>query len=112
MSARYTEKQAVLAVRRLTTSRLRSFVRADCVRPTETAEGIAFTDADLARLELLCELAEEFDLDEDALGIVLSLIDQLHGVRLELRGLAHALAEEPPEVQERVRRAWAKATGR
>ncbi|HUF55281.1 MAG TPA: chaperone modulator CbpM [Thermohalobaculum sp.] len=112
MSARYTEKQVVLAVRRLTKSRLRTFVRAECVRPVETADGIAFTDADLARLELLCELAEDFDLDEDALAVVLSLIDQLHGVRRELRGLARALAEEPPEVQERVRQAWLRATGR
>ena len=112
MRARYTEAQAVVAVGRLTATRLRAFVRADCVRPTETPEGPAFTDADLARLELLCELAEDFGLDEDALGIVVSLIDQLHGVRRELRGLALALSEEPPEVQERVREAWMRATGR
>ena len=112
MSARYSEEQAVTAVRRLTASRLRRFVRADCVRPTHTSDGPAFTEVDLARLELLCELAEDFDLDEDALAVVLSLIDQLHGVRHELRALALALAEEPPEVQERVRAAWWRATGR
>lgn len=112
MRARYTEEQAVLAVRRLTATRLRRFVQADCVRPTETAKGAAFTDADLARLELLCELAEDFELDEDALGLVLSLIDQLHGVRRELRGLVLALADEPPEVRERVRQGWLRATGR
>ena len=112
MRARYSEEQVVVAVGRLTESRLRTFVRADCVRPIETPEGPAFTEADLARLELLCELAEDFELDEDALGIVVSLIDQLHGVRRELRGLVLALAEEPPEVRERVRSAWARASGR
>ena len=112
MRARYTEEQAVLAVERLTATRLRAWVRSDCVRPTATPEGAAFTEADLARLELLCELSDDFGLDEDALGVVLSLIDQLHGVRRELRALALALAEEPPEVQERVRRAWTRAAGR
>ena len=112
MSARYSEKQAVLAVHRLTATRLRTFVRADCVRPQETAEGPAYTDADLARIELLCELSEDFGLDEDALGVVISLIDQLHGARRELRALALAVGDQPPEVRERVRAAYRRARDR
>lgn len=110
MTTHYTEEQVVLAVHRLTVRRLRGLVRAECVCPTETPDGPAFTEADLARLELLCDLAEGFDLDEDALGVVVSLIDQLHGVRRELRALALALSEEPPEVRERVRAAYLRAT--
>lgn len=109
--ARYSERMVVATVERLTVARLRRLVAADCVAPALSEDGPAYTDSDVARLELLCDLAEDFDLDDDALGLVLSLIDQLHGVRHELRILAEAVAAEPEEVRERIRSACGRARG-
>lgn len=112
MTRHYTEDEAVAAVGRLTVTRLRAFVAADCVTPALGEQGPVFSDADLARLDLLCDLAEDFGLEEDALALVVSLVDQLHGLRRELRALAEALESEPEEVRARVRAAYRRASGR
>jgi chaperone modulatory protein CbpM len=103
MTLRYTEAEVVATVTRLTATRLQAFIAAECVIPAHREGALVFDEADLARLELLCELAEDFELDEEALGLVMSLIDQVHGLRRQLRGLAGAVEAEPEAVRTRIR---------
>jgi chaperone modulatory protein CbpM len=49
--------------------------------------GPSFTDMDVARIGLMLELRDEFEVSEAALPIVLSLLDQLYALRRELAGL-------------------------
>jgi chaperone modulatory protein CbpM len=49
---------------------------------------MSFAASIIARLELLCDLSQDLDLDETGLGIVISLIDQLHAARQDLATLA------------------------
>ncbi|HUF86128.1 MAG TPA: chaperone modulator CbpM [Thermohalobaculum sp.] len=106
MTVRLTESHVVAVVRRLTVARLHTFVEAGCIAPAEVAGERVFGEAELARLELLCELADDFGLDTEALALVMSLIDQLHGIRHEMRSLAHAIGEQPDEVRARIRAAY------
>ena len=106
MTVRLTETRVVARVERLTHQRLRAFIETGCVAPAEAGGERVFEEVDVARLELLCELAEDFELDEDALALVMSLIDQVHGLRHELRSLARAVEREPPEVRARIRAAF------
>lgn len=99
----YSETEVVATVEGLTVSRLRAFVATRCVAPAERGGGLAFDDADLARLRLLAELAEDFELDADAAALVMSLVDQIHGLRRNLRAIGDAVAEESPEVRARIR---------
>jgi chaperone modulatory protein CbpM len=99
----YTETEVVARVRGLTVASLRSYTAIRCVRPELRDGRLTFSEADLARLRLLCELGDDFDLDEESSALVLSLIDQIHGLRRELRTLALALADEPEEVRSRIR---------
>ena len=64
---------------------------------------LAFGEADLARARLLEELVEDFDLDADAAAIVVSLVDQIHGLRAALRRLGNAVDAEHESVRARVR---------
>ncbi|MDO6586549.1 chaperone modulator CbpM [Salipiger sp. 1_MG-2023] len=105
MSRKYTEAEAIASVDRLTIVQLRSFVEAEVITPTQTDTGPVFRQVDLARIELLCELSEDFDLHLDALGIVISLIDQLHGVRGSLRAVLDAVEREPENVRLRIQKA-------
>lgn len=102
MSEFYSAAEVLLAVPRLTELRLTRFVEARIVLPVESSAGLGFRRIDLARIELLCELAEEFDLDEDGLGLVISLVDQLHAARRDLRAICRVIATEPPEVRARI----------
>jgi chaperone modulatory protein CbpM len=99
----YSETEVVARVDGLTVTRLRAFVSARCLAPQERDGRLAFAEADVARARLLAELAADFELDEEAAGLVVSLIDQIHGLRHRLRGLGAALAEEPDEVRARIR---------
>jgi chaperone modulatory protein CbpM len=97
-----SEADTIVAVARLTSTRLHAFISAEVLVPVQSPDGPLFGPADLARLELLCDLAEHFDLEGDALGVVMGLIDQLHATRQRLHAVARALEAEPIEVRHRV----------
>ena len=103
MSRFYSETELVARVEGLTVARLRSFVTAECVAPAEREGRLAFAEVDLARVRLLAELVADFDLDADAAGMVVSLVDQIHGLRRALRELGEAVAAEEAGVRARIR---------
>lgn len=104
MSRFYSETDVVALIDDLTPPRLHTYIRARIVQPVATPEGPGYREADLARLQLLCDLSDSYDLAEDSLQMVMSLLDQLNTARGDLRALMQALASEPDEVRDRVRR--------
>lgn len=105
----YSEEETIATVARLTRTRLTSFVSAEAVRPTAGEKGPCYTRVDIARLELLCDLIEGFELEGDALGLVVTLVDRLHAARADLAALAAAIAEEPPETRRRLAAALSRS---
>jgi chaperone modulatory protein CbpM len=101
-----TETDIAARSRHATVRRLRLWVRRGWIAPARGEAGPVYDETDLARIELVCQLKAELELDDDAVPIVLSLIDQLHGVRRELRGLAAAVDRQPDETRRRVLEAW------
>ncbi len=98
MTRRYTEQEVIDRVAGLTRTQLVSFVRAEVIRPVLTEDGTTwYRRVDLARLELLCELCDVFGLQDDALAMVISLIDRLHAARRELRLVLDVVAEHGSE---------------
>ena len=102
MTEYFTLTQAVTAVPGLSKARLAAFVQADLVAPLQSPAGLLFRPSDLARLELLCDLADHLDLKGDALGVVIGLIDQLHTARYRLHAMAQAMEAEPQDLRARV----------
>lgn len=102
MATWYTETEVLARVEGLTVTRLRAYVAIHSLEPEEHEGRLAFREADLARARLLAELSADFELDEDAAAMVVSLIDQIHGLRRRLRSLGAALAEEPEEIRARI----------
>jgi chaperone modulatory protein CbpM len=96
-----SEQDVVARVHHLTVTRLRVWVREGLIRPTETAQG--FSEADIARAELIVNLEDELGFAEEDVPVLLNLIDQIHGLRSELRGLLEALEDLPPDVRTTVR---------
>ena len=102
MTEIYSRAETIARVDLLTEARLDKFLRADVITPVHVADGIAFRTVDLVRMELMCELTEHFDIAEDALGIVMSLIDQLHATRSDLQAVMSVLENEEDDVRARV----------
>lgn len=102
MARHYSETEVVAILEDLDPARLRFFVQSRVVTPVVTPQGHAFTETDVARLQLLCDLSEFYDLPEDSLRLVMSLIDQLNTARGDMRALIQAVASEPDEVRGRI----------
>jgi chaperone modulatory protein CbpM len=75
------------------------------VVPERHDGGWMFRDVDIARVELIQEIRHEFAIDDEAVPLVLDLLDQVYGLRRQLRRLCDALAAQPEEVQQRIRAA-------
>jgi chaperone modulatory protein CbpM len=69
-----------------------------------------FHSIDVARVELILEIRQEFAIDDDALSLVLGLLDQVYDLRRQLGRLCDALRAQPPEIQAAVRRALPRST--
>lgn len=67
------------------------------VRPETGDNGWLFHEIDVARVALIRELVDEMHVSEDALPIVLSLLDQLYDARRRIREVGEALADVAPE---------------
>ena len=74
------------------------------VLPEQQGETWLFHEVDVARVELILEIRHEYAIDDEALPLVLGLLDQVYGLRRQLRRLCDALSAQPPEVQAAVRR--------
>jgi chaperone modulatory protein CbpM len=67
------------------------------VRPEGAGGHYEFREIDVARVRLIHELHDELDVNEDALPVVLSLLDQLYDARRRIRELCDAIGRTASE---------------
>jgi chaperone modulatory protein CbpM len=63
-------------------------------------EGQHFTEADVARAQLIHDLQRDLGVNDEGIGVILDLIDQLHGMRRTLGHLLSAIHAQPDDVRE------------
>lgn len=61
--------------------------------PEATADGVAFSDVDLARAHFIRNLKGDLGVNDEGVDVILHLVDQLHGLR---RALEHLHADHRP----------------
>jgi chaperone modulatory protein CbpM len=106
-----SEQEVLVTVRRVTVSRLRAWVGSGLVRPQSTGGSVTYSEADVARLCLICELSDDLEVSEETLPVVLSLIDQIHGLRRQLKMLGAAVEAQPRPVQDAIREVFQDLSG-
>jgi len=106
------ERAVVATVRRIQLRELRSWVRDGWIRPEQGQDGPLFDQMDIARIRLICDLRKEMALPTDSVPIVLSLLDQMHGLRQELRFLAEAVEQQPEVTRRAVLEAYRNRGGK
>ncbi len=106
MTDHLTEEDMMVAIPGLTRTRLIAFIETEMVIPlrreSHGVSTLVFRQIDFARVQLLCDLTDDLDLDNDTLGVVISLIDQLHAKQQDLLAIARAIVAEPPDVRARI----------
>jgi len=74
-------------------SELERWIAEDWVQPDRRGDEPVFDEIDVARVRLIVDLRRDLQLDEEALPVVLSLIDQLYAARRRMRLLCRAIEE-------------------
>ena len=84
---------------------LETWIEREWVLPTREAPDGAyvFSETDVARVELICDLTRDLEIGEDALGVVLPLLDQVYALRASLRRVADAIGALPEPTRAQIR---------
>jgi len=67
------------------------------VRPERQAGAYVFREIDVARVKLIREMRDEMEVNEAALPVVLSLLDQLYDLRRKMRDFHEVFARVAPD---------------
>lgn len=81
------------------------------VLPERHADTWVFHEVDVARVELIHHIRHDFAIDDEAMELVLGLLDQVYSLRRQMRRLCDAVAIQPQEVQDAIRRALPRRGG-
>lgn len=76
---------------------LERWIAFEWVRPDGAAGQYEFRAVDVARVRLIWELRDTMQVNEEALPVVLSLLDQLYDLRRRVRELGDALGRTVPD---------------
>jgi chaperone modulatory protein CbpM len=87
------------------------WVESGWVQPEGEAGSWVFHEVDVARICLIAEIRRDLLIDDEAVPVVLSLLDQVYGLRHEIAALCGAIATQPPDVREAIAAALGAARG-
>jgi len=82
------------------------------VLPDDAGGSWEFRQVDIARVELILDIRRELAIDDEAMSLVLGLLDQVYGLRRQLRRLCDAIETQPPDIRDAIRKALPKAESR
>ena len=83
-------RQEFLLRARLDDATLTAWIAEEWIIPRSAAAEPDFAEVDLARAALIRDLKHDLDVNDAGIGVILSLLDQVHGLR---RTLAELLEE-------------------
>jgi chaperone modulatory protein CbpM len=95
-----TIERLVVSVGGLDPAELERWIAQEWVRP----EGPPwrFRDIDVARVRLIAELRRGMAIEEEAMPVILSLLDQLYETRRQMRALCGAIEQAPEDIRQRI----------
>ena len=98
------EDYLVETIDELTHDELARWLDEGLIRPQRRAGTRYYREIDVARVRLIVEMRQELRVHSDDIPFFISLIDQIHGLRHQLRRLAQAVEEQPESVRREIRR--------
>ncbi len=74
---------------------LNAWIEAEWLLPVTGQGKLLFSEADLARAQLIHDFKADFGVNDEGIAIVLHLLDQLHGLRCLLRDIQAMEKSDP-----------------
>jgi chaperone modulatory protein CbpM len=91
--------EAVLEEVQVSRQELIAWVEQKWVLPAEDQGSYFFNEADRARCKLILELRGDLAINDEAMPVVLQLLDQIYSLRRALNSLHDAIATLPEELR-------------
>jgi chaperone modulatory protein CbpM len=95
----------------LTQIELTTWVERGWVIPDPAGSVLEFREIDVARVRLIHDLRHSMDIGEDAMPLVLSLLDQVYELRSRMKSVLRALEAQPRDVQRAIAAALDRPPG-
>ncbi len=92
----------VLAEVKISQAELEAWIGEQWLRPAREVGTYLFDDADVARCRLIRELQRDLSVDEEAIPVILSLLDQIYALRHALADIQGALNLVSRETREEI----------
>ncbi len=73
---------------------LEVWIDEEWLSPSRTADDLTFSEMDLARAKLIRELIDDLGVNAEGVGLVLHLLDQVHGLRKAIAGLLASVHQQ------------------
>jgi len=81
---------------------LLSWIERRWVLPLDQSGEYVFAEGDVARVQMIVELRRDLAIDEEAMSVVLDLLDKLYGLRRQMRDLLAAIDELPDSQRDKL----------
>lgn len=94
----------VIRLHGLKRAQLTLWIERRWVRPQVDGAEVLFDEADVARVALIRELRDDLSVDDEAVPLVLGLLDQLYAARQVLRNVSEAIDSLPPPLKDEFRK--------
>jgi chaperone modulatory protein CbpM len=94
-----TENDLIELLDGLTRDELHRWIDFGWVQPDRSGETFVFAEIDCARVRLIRDVHDTMDVTDEVIPMILSLVDQVYGLRRELRRLALAVQDQPEDVR-------------
>jgi chaperone modulatory protein CbpM len=95
--------EVVTLVGRIDRVELTHWIELGWVAPERPADAEpAFSDLDVARVCLICDLRHDLEVEEETMPLVLSLLDQVYALRRQMNALTDAIRQQPDDVRQAI----------
>lgn len=105
------ERREFLIVARLDEQSLDHWIAAGWLMPHAQSESDYLTELDLARAHLIRDLCE-LGANDEAIPIILDLVDHVHTLRRTVEDLVTGIHRQPEDLRKTFLTAWAEQRGR
>jgi chaperone modulatory protein CbpM len=95
------ERREFLLAAQLEAGALEAWIEAGWLLPRASGEAEPFSGIDLARVQLIRDLGE-LGVNDEAIPVILDLVDQLHGLRRTLRDLLSMIGAQPEAARRQI----------
>jgi chaperone modulatory protein CbpM len=90
-------KQEFLSLSGMGHETLTAWIEEEWLIPGGSADEMSFSDIDIARARLIRDLKTDLGVNDEGVGVILNLLDQLHGMRRTLMELREVVGTTSTE---------------